>query len=88
MYDRYFILKTILQIVDACLTDDGDAFLYGAKEIYRNFTMDSKVSQEYAFLFLIDDPKNIKGLIYPNKISKEIAHKEKGIDRNSLKHLS
>lgn len=29
-------------IVDACLTNDGDAFLYGAKKIYRNFTMDSK----------------------------------------------
>ncbi|GAB1605099.1 hypothetical protein Ahia01_000791700 [Argonauta hians] len=29
-------------LVDACLTNDGDAFLYGAKKVYRNFTMDRK----------------------------------------------
>lgn len=34
--------------VDGCLTNDGDAFLYGAKTVYRNFTMNAKV----LFLFL------------------------------------
>ncbi|XP_036365911.1 uncharacterized protein LOC115220307 isoform X1 [Octopus sinensis] len=29
-------------VVDACITNDGDAFLYGAPKIYRNFTMDRK----------------------------------------------
>ncbi|KAL4225143.1 Flap endonuclease GEN 1 [Mactra antiquata] len=29
-------------LVDGCLTNDGDAFLYGAKCVYRNFTMNSK----------------------------------------------
>ncbi|XP_060044396.1 flap endonuclease GEN homolog 1 [Erinaceus europaeus] len=28
--------------VDACLTNDGDAFLYGAQTVYRNFTMNTK----------------------------------------------
>ncbi|XP_020639897.3 flap endonuclease GEN homolog 1 [Pogona vitticeps] len=29
-------------VVDGCLTNDGDAFLYGARTIYRNFTMNLK----------------------------------------------
>ncbi|XP_060556631.1 flap endonuclease GEN homolog 1-like, partial [Ruditapes philippinarum] len=29
-------------LVDGCLTNDGDAFLYGATTVYRNFTMNSK----------------------------------------------
>ncbi|XP_059104256.1 flap endonuclease GEN homolog 1 [Peromyscus eremicus] len=28
--------------VDGCLTNDGDAFLYGAQTVYRNFTMNAK----------------------------------------------
>lgn len=28
--------------VDGCLTNDGDAFLYGAQTVYRNFTMNTK----------------------------------------------
>ncbi|XP_006880786.1 PREDICTED: flap endonuclease GEN homolog 1 [Elephantulus edwardii] len=28
--------------VDGCLTNDGDAFLYGAHTVYRNFTMNTK----------------------------------------------
>ncbi|XP_002710085.2 flap endonuclease GEN homolog 1 [Oryctolagus cuniculus] len=28
--------------VDGCLTNDGDAFLYGAQTVYRNFTMNVK----------------------------------------------
>ncbi|WAR02389.1 GEN-like protein [Mya arenaria] len=30
------------ELVDGCLTNDGDAFLYGAKTVYRNFTMNTK----------------------------------------------
>ncbi|CAH1786086.1 unnamed protein product, partial [Owenia fusiformis] len=29
-------------LVDAVITEDGDAFLYGAKKVYRNFTMNNK----------------------------------------------
>lgn len=31
-----------LQVVDGCITNDGDAFLYGAVTVYRNFTTNSK----------------------------------------------
>ncbi|KAG7461059.1 hypothetical protein MATL_G00205930 [Megalops atlanticus] len=29
-------------IVDGCITNDGDAFLYGAQTVYRNFNMNTK----------------------------------------------
>ena len=29
--------------VDACATNDGDVFLYGAKKVYRNLTADKVV---------------------------------------------
>ncbi|KAM4713326.1 flap endonuclease GEN homolog 1 [Anableps anableps] len=32
-------------LVDGCITNDGDAFLYGAKTVYRNFNMNSKDPQ-------------------------------------------
>lgn len=31
------------EIVDGVITDDSDAFLYGAKVVYRHFNLDSKV---------------------------------------------
>lgn len=30
-------------VVDGCITNDGDAFLYGAQTVYRNFNMNTKV---------------------------------------------
>ncbi|KAI7792003.1 putative flap endonuclease GEN-like protein 1, partial [Triplophysa rosa] len=32
-------------VVDGCITNDGDAFLYGARTVYRNFNMNTKDPQ-------------------------------------------
>nr|XP_057913789.1 flap endonuclease GEN homolog 1 [Doryrhamphus excisus] len=32
-------------LVDGCITNDGDVFLYGARTVYRNFNMNSKDPQ-------------------------------------------
>ncbi|XP_037541426.1 flap endonuclease GEN homolog 1 [Nematolebias whitei] len=34
-----------VDLVDGCITNDGDAFLYGARTVYRNFNMNSKDPQ-------------------------------------------
>lgn len=31
--------------VDGCVTNDGDAFLYGAETVYKNLTINTKVPQ-------------------------------------------
>ncbi|KAL5970760.1 hypothetical protein TSMEX_001518 [Taenia solium] len=36
-------LSLHLQLVDACVTDDGDAFLYGATRVYRHFSLDARM---------------------------------------------
>ncbi|KAM8847251.1 flap endonuclease GEN homolog 1 [Synchiropus picturatus] len=33
------------RLVDGCITNDGDVFLYGARTVYRNFNMNSKDPQ-------------------------------------------
>ncbi|CAH8562535.1 unnamed protein product [Heterobilharzia americana] len=37
------------KLVDACITNDGDAFLYGAETVYRHFSMDSRDSSVRVF---------------------------------------
>ncbi|CAH8546570.1 unnamed protein product [Schistosoma margrebowiei] len=37
------------KLVDACITNDGDAFLYGAETVYRHFSMDSRDSSVCVF---------------------------------------
>ena len=33
----------LFQIVDGCITNDGDAFLYGARTVYRDLCISGKV---------------------------------------------
>ncbi|CAH8845995.1 unnamed protein product [Trichobilharzia szidati] len=37
------------KVVDACITNDGDAFLYGAETVYRHFSMDSRDSSVHVY---------------------------------------
>ncbi|KAM6992407.1 LOW QUALITY PROTEIN: flap endonuclease GEN homolog 1 [Tautogolabrus adspersus] len=37
-------------LVDGCITNDGDAFLYGARTVYRNFNMNSKDPQVECYM--------------------------------------
>lgn len=34
-----------LQLVDGCISQDSDCFAYGAKVVYRNFSISSQGSQ-------------------------------------------
>ena len=43
MYIHFSWILLFFQLVDACITEDGDAFVYGARKVYRNFTMNTKV---------------------------------------------
>ncbi|VDK41507.1 unnamed protein product [Taenia asiatica] len=42
-------LSLHLQLVDACVTDDGDAFLYGATRVYRHFSLDARNASVKAY---------------------------------------
>ncbi|KAM6179379.1 flap endonuclease GEN homolog 1 [Erethizon dorsatum] len=46
--------------VDGCLTNDGDAFLYGAQTVYRNFTMSPK--DPHVDCYTMSSIKNTLGL--------------------------
>lgn len=56
--------------VDGCLTNDGDAFLYGAQTVYRNFTMNTKVFFLSLSAFVLQTT-SFKGII---KELNEIMH--------------
>lgn len=49
--------------VDGCLTNDGDAFLYGAQTVYRNFTMNTKVFFLSLFSAFVLKTNFLKGII-------------------------
>ena len=49
--------------VDGCLTNDGDAFLYGAQTVYRNFTMNTKVFFSFSFSAFVVQTSFLKGII-------------------------
>ncbi|TPP58956.1 putative xp-G/rad2 DNA repair endonuclease family member, partial [Fasciola gigantica] len=36
------LISSLSQLVNACITNDGDAFLYGAVNVYRHFSMDTR----------------------------------------------
>lgn len=54
-----------LGLVDGIITNDSDAFLFGAKRIYRNFFEHSKVVEEYR----VSDLRNEMGLDRKNLVS-------------------
>ena len=39
-------------VVDGCITNDGDAFLYGAQTVYKNFNMNTKVQNGPIYLLI------------------------------------
>ncbi|XP_012508520.1 PREDICTED: flap endonuclease GEN homolog 1 [Propithecus coquereli] len=43
--------------VDGCLTNDGDAFLYGAQTVYRNFTMNTKRFNQWSETSCYSNPQ-------------------------------
>ena len=45
--------------MDGCITNDGDVFLYGAKTVYRNFSINSKVCLQENYSYPIFSENNI-----------------------------
>ena len=43
MKNRFFL--TFVQLVDGCISQDSDCFLYGAKIVYKNFTTSGTVDE-------------------------------------------
>ena len=49
-------------MVHGCITNDGDAFLYGAKTVYRNFAIDGSAHVNNVDKYNMDDIESILGL--------------------------
>ncbi|XP_038053196.1 flap endonuclease GEN homolog 1-like [Patiria miniata] len=53
-------LMNVQGLADACLTEDGDVFLYGARTVYKNFTLNTK--DPHIECYSMDDIESRLGL--------------------------